>query len=168
MARDDEGRVREGEEAGVDGAEEGAGIAAGEVGAAYGAGEEGVSGQEERGGGEVEADAAFGVAGGGEDGGVDALDADGEVVGEVCVGWGDFGWGDAEPVGLGVHHGYEREIALVVEDGGTGDALEGLGSGDVVDVGVGDDDLLEGEGVAGERGEDAGDLVAGVYDDGFK
>jgi hypothetical protein len=45
--------------------------------------------------------------------------------------------------------------------------FEAVGAGDVVDVGVGDDDLLDGEGVPGEQGEDAGDVVAGVDDDGF-
>ena len=44
--------------------EELAGVAAGEVGAADGAGEESVSGEEEGLVGEVEADGAFGVAGG--------------------------------------------------------------------------------------------------------
>ena len=35
----------------------------------------------------------------------------------------------------------------------------------MVDVGVGDDDLLEGELVAGKGGDDAGDVVAGIDDD---
>jgi len=42
-----------------------------------------------------------------------------------------------------------------------------VGSGDVVDVGVGDDDLLDGEAMLLQEGDDAGDLVAGVDDDGF-
>ena len=37
----------------------------------------------------------------------------------------------------------------------------------MVDVGVGDDDLFDGEVVAVEDGLDAGDVVAGVDDDGF-
>ena len=45
--------------------------------------------------------------------------------------------------------------------------LEAVGSGDVVDVGVGDEDLLDGEVVLGEEGEDVGDVVAGIDDDGF-
>ena len=126
------------------------GVAAGEVGAAHGAGEECVSRDEEGVVGEVEAGAALGVAGGVEDGGGEAGDGDGLVVGEVGVGWGDLGGGDAEPAGLDVHHLDQREVELVVEDGGAGEALELQGSGDVVDVGVGDDDLLEGELVAGE------------------
>jgi hypothetical protein len=45
--------------------------------------------------------------------------------------------------------------------------FEAVRSGDVVDVGVGDDDLFDGELVLLKDGEDAGDVVAGVYDDGF-
>ena len=41
------------------------------------------------------------------------------------------------------------------------------GSGYVVDVGVGDDDLLEFEVMLLEEGVDGGDVVARVYDDGF-
>jgi hypothetical protein len=37
----------------------------------------------------------------------------------------------------------------------------------VVDVGVGDDDLLDGEGVLGEEHEDAGNVVSGIDDNGF-
>jgi hypothetical protein len=168
VAGDDEGVVGEGEEMGVDGAEEGFEVAAGEVGAADGSGEEGVSGEEETVLGEVEADAALGVAGGVVDGGGEAFDADGGAFGEVDVGGEDLGGFHAEPACLDVHHGDEREVVLVVEDGGSGEAFEFLGSGDVVDVGVGDDDLLDGEVVLGEEGEDVGDVVAGIDDDGLE
>ncbi len=56
---------------------------------------------------------------------------------------------------------------MVHEDGCSGDLLEAVGSGDVVDVGVGDDDLLDGEVVFGQEGQDAGDVVAGIDDDGL-
>jgi hypothetical protein len=68
---------------------------------------------------------------------------------------------------LNVHHFDQGQVVLVVEDGGAGELFEAVGAGDVVDVGVGDDDLLDGEVVFGEEGEDAGDVVSGVYDDGF-
>ena len=92
--------------------------------------------------GDPETGAALGVAGGVEDGGGEAGDADGPMVGEVGVGWGDLGGEDAEPAGLEVHHFDQGKVELVVEDRGSGEALELLGSGDMVDVGVGDDDLL--------------------------
>ena len=66
---------------------------------------------------------------------------------ESGVGRCDLGGRDAEPAGLDVHHFDQREIVLVVEDGRSGEMLEALRSGDVVDVGVGDDDLLDGEAV---------------------
>jgi len=68
---------------------------------------------------------------------------------------------------LNGHHFDLGEVVLVVEDRRAGDLLEAMGSGDVVDVGVGDDDLFDGERVFGEESEDAGDVVAGVDDDGF-
>ncbi|MGA9875485.1 MAG: hypothetical protein WBQ21_06730, partial [Solirubrobacteraceae bacterium] len=72
-----------------------------------------------------------------------------------------------EPAGLDVHHVDQREVELVVEDGSASEFFEALGSGDVIDVGVGDDDLPEGELVLLEQLDDAGDVVAGIDDDGF-
>ena len=56
---------------------------------------------------------------------------------------------------------------LAVEDWRAGDLLEGAGAGDVVDVGVGYEDLTDGELVLVEESEDAGDVVAGIDDDGL-
>jgi hypothetical protein len=55
----------------------------------------------------------------------------------------------------------------VEEDGGAGDTPELRSAADVVDVRVRDDDLLQGELAAREPGEDVGDLISGVDDDGF-
>ena len=158
----------------MDGAEKHGAVAPGEIGAADGAGEEGVAGEEEVLGGEVEADAALGVAGGEEDVAgegwwpvVDGSDGDDAAVLEGVVGRVDFGGVHAQPAGLHVHHFDQRKVARVIEDGGAGDLLEAGGSGDVIDMRVGDEDLLDGEFVAGKDGEDAGDVVAGIDDDGF-
>lgn len=40
-------------------------------------------------------------------------------------------------------------------------------SGDVIDVGVGDDDLLDGKAMLLEEGNDAGYLIAGIDNDGL-
>jgi hypothetical protein len=168
VAWDDSDVVGEGEEAVVYGGDELAGVAAGEVGSAHGAGKEGVSGEEEGVVGEVEADTALGVAGGMEDGAGEADDGDAFAVVEGVVGGRDLGGGDAEPAGLHVHHFDQGQVVLVVEDGGSGEALEAVSSGDVVDVGVGDDDLADGEVVLVENAEDAGDVVAGVDHYGFE
>jgi hypothetical protein len=70
--------------------------------------------------GKVEADAAFGVARGVEDRSGEIGDGDELAVFEGVVGGRDFGGGDAEPTGLDVHHFDQREVQLVVEDGGAG------------------------------------------------
>jgi len=116
---------------------------------------------------EVETDGAFGVSGGVEDGAGDAGDGDEFAVVEGAVGVEDGRGRGAEPGGLNVHHFDQGQVVLVVEDGGAGELFEAVSASDVVDVGVGDDDLLDGEGVPGEEGEDAGDVVAGIDDDGF-
>jgi hypothetical protein len=56
---------------------------------------------------------------------------------------------------------------LVVEDRGSGELFEAMGSGDVIDVCVGDENLFDGEVVLCEEGQDSGDVVAGIDDDGF-
>ncbi len=167
MAGDDGGVIGQGEKTLVDGAEKLAGVAAGQVGSADRAGEEGVPGEEERLSGDVETDAAFGVAGGMKDGAGEASDGDEFAIFEGVVGGRDGGGGDAEPAGLNVHHFDQREIVLVVEDGGAGELLEAMGAGDVVDVSVGDDDFFDSEAVGGEDGDDARDVVAWINDNGF-
>ena len=116
---------------------------------------------------EVEADAALGVAGGVEDFAGEIGQADLRAVVGAGVGRGDFGGLNAEPSGLHLHHGELGQVVLIQKNGCAGDALERDGSAHVVDVGVGDDDLLEGELVGGEAGEDFGDVFAGVDDDRF-
>ena len=167
MAREDCDVVGEGEERIADGFEELLGVASGEVGAADRAGKEGVSGEEKGLLREIEADAALGVAGGVEDGACQAGDGDDLAVFEAGVWRGDFRGGNAEPSSLNIHHPDQGQVVLVVEDGRSGEALEALGSGDVVDVGVGDDDLLDRELMLFEGTDDAGDVVAGIDDDGF-
>jgi hypothetical protein len=167
VAGDDRRVVWQGKKTLMDRTEKLAGVAAGQVGAADGAGEERVSGEEEGLGGDVETDAAFSVAGGVEDGAGEAGNGDELAVLEGVVGGGDGGGGDAEPAGLNVHHFDQGEIVLVVEDGSAGELLEAMGSGDVVDVGVGDDDFFDGEAVGGEDGDDVRNVIAWVNYDGF-
>jgi hypothetical protein len=167
VSGDDGDLVWEGEETVVDRREELASVSSWEVGTADGAGEEGVSGEEESLVGKVEADAAFSVAGSVEDGSGETGYGDEFAVVEGVVRVGDDRGGDAEPAGLDVHHLDQRQVVFVVEDGSAGELLESVGSGDVVDVGVGDDDLLDGEVVLCEEGHNAGDVVAWIDDDGF-
>jgi len=87
--------VGERQEAVVDGAEELVGVASGQIRATDRAREEGVSSEQEGLGGEVEADGAFGVAGGVEDGAGEACDGDELAVVEGVVGGLNGGSGDA-------------------------------------------------------------------------
>ena len=151
----------------MDGLDQLLGVATGQIGASDRPCKEGVSREQQGLIRNVEADAALGMAGSRNDGGVDAFHPHREIVGEVHVGRSDFRRGDAQLICLDVHHGDQWEVALVVEDGCAGDAFEALRSRDVVYVGVGYDDLLDGKGVLGEKGEDAWDFVAGIDYDGF-
>ena len=104
MTWDDGDLIWEGEKALVDRVYELACVAAGQVGAADRTGEEGVACEEEGLSGEIETDAAFGVAGSVEDGAGEAGDGDELAVLECVVRSRDGGGGDAEPPGLNVHH----------------------------------------------------------------
>ena len=138
-----------------------------QVGAADGAGEEGVAGDQLLFSLEVEADAAFGVAGGVQDAGSDGAGGDGFSGGDAAVDF-DLSWGGyADPGGLHVEHFQKSVVVLVEQDGGAGRGSEFHGSADVVDVGVGDDDLFDLEIVFADQGQDVIDVVAGVDDHGF-
>ncbi len=100
-----------------------------------------------------------------QDGSAQPRDGEGLTVGEGSVRRRDLRRGDSEPGSLNVHHLYQGKVVLVVEDGGAGEALEVLGPRNVVDVGVGDNDVLHGESVSLEDGLDGWNVVAGIDDD---
>ena len=162
VAGDDGCGIGERQKAVANAGEEAAVVATGEVGASDRASEEGVAGEQKGVLREVDTEAAFGVAGGVEELGVESAGGEALAVSGGVVGRLDGGGGNAEPGGLEGHHGDEREVGAVVEDGGAGGFFEGERAGDVVDVRVGNDDALDGELVPGEHGEDAGDFCAGI------
>jgi hypothetical protein len=155
------------EQAGVDGAKESLGVAAGQVGAAYASCEKRVAGEKQFLLWEVETDAAGGVTRGMDDLGFEAEDAGGEAVVRALIERRLLRRRDADPGSLHLHHAENGQVGLVEEDGCAGDAAELRGAADVVDMRMGDDDLLQSELAPGEPGEDIGDLVAGVDDDRF-
>ena len=65
------------------------------------------------------------------------------------------------------HHFELRQIAFVQLDGRAGEPLQLERAADVVDMAVGDENLLQLEACAGEPLLDARDFVAGIDDDGF-
>jgi len=141
--------------------------ATGEIGAANGAGEQGVASNQLLFCGEIEADAAFGVAGGMKDAGGVRSGGDGFSGGHAAVDINPAGRGHADPRGLHVEHFQQGVVILVEEDGGASGGAEFHGSADVVDVGVGDDDLLDLQIVFADDSLDVFDVVAGVDDHGF-
>ncbi len=86
---------------------------------------------------------------------------------DAAVDFDLAGGAHADPGGLHVEHFQQSVIILVEQDGSAGGGAEFHGSADVVDVGVGDDDLFDLEIVFADQGEDVFDFVAGVDDHGF-
>jgi hypothetical protein len=167
VARDDFGAVGEGEQARLDGVEDLVVVAAGQVGPSNAAGKEGIAGEDHFQGFEVKADGALGVAGRVNDLGGVVFEAYAAAIGEGFVGRGSFRSGNADPCGLFGHDLEKGKIVFVEEDGSAGEGFELEGSADVVDVGVGDENLLQGQAVGFKALVNAGDLVAGVDDDSF-
>jgi len=167
VAGDDRGVAGQGEQACLDGVEDLVGVATGEVGSADAASKKGVAGENHLEWLEVKTDGTLGVAGGVNDFGWVVGETDEAAVGERFVRWRSFGSRNADPRGLFGHDPKLGKIGFVEEDGSAGEGFELERSADVVDVGVSDEDLLEGEAVGLEAAVDAGDFVAGVNDDGF-
>ena len=113
----------------------------------------------------MQADAALGVARSVENIAAKARNGDDATVFQGIVGRVDFGGWHAEPAGLDVHHLDQGKIAGIVEDGRAGELFEAGGAGDVVDVGVGDEYLLDGEVVTVQDRHDARYVVARIDDD---
>jgi hypothetical protein len=164
---EDPGFIGKAEEAGLDGLDDLAGIAPGQVGAADAAVEEGIAGNDHFEGLEVKADGALGVAGCMENLGGVTIEADQEAVGEAGVGGGHIRGGNADPGGLRVHHFEQGQVVFIEENGCSGEVLQLECAADMVDVGVGYQDLLDFEAEVGEAAIDSADFIAGVDDDGF-
>jgi len=167
VARYDSGFVREGEQAGLDGVDDLLAVSTREVGAADAAGEERVSGEDHFERGKMETDGALGVAGGVKDLGGVGGESDGAAVDKGFVGREGFRRIDTNPGCLFGHDVELGKVVFVEKDGSAGEGFKFDSSADVIDVGVSDEDLLEGEAEGGEAAMDAGDLIAGVDDDGF-
>ena len=150
----------------MDGVEDLPLIAQPEVGATDAAAEEGVPGEQEVLGGEVQADAAGGVAWCVQN--VDRMgtELEGSTVFGTQVRRQDGGFGDAEKGCLLRHERDKRKIELMVEDGSAGAFAECPCGCDVVDVGVGDDDVGDAEPVLGEDLFDTAEVSTGIDDEG--
>jgi hypothetical protein len=143
------------------------GVASGKIGAADAAGKKRVSSDDHLERNEVKTDRALRVAGGVDNLGRNAIEADTFGVGEGLIGRSGGGDGHADPAGLLRHHLEQGEIVLIEENGSTREALELERATDVVNVGVRDQDLSEREAVFGQAAVNALNFVTGINDDGF-
>jgi hypothetical protein len=107
------------------------------------------------------------VAGGVDDLGRVAWQADHQAVIERLVRRCNRGCRNADSGRLFVHHGQQFKVVLVQQDGCAGNAFDLERPAHVVDVAVGDEDLLERKAKVGQSAVNAGNLVAGIDNDGF-
>jgi len=80
---------------------------------------------------------------------------------------GDFRRRDAEESGLHIHPLIERKVIAMHQNGSAGVLPKLAEAADVINVGMRADDGFNGQAVAAEKFEDAGDFVAGVDDESF-
>ena len=138
------------QQAGLDGVDDLVEVAAGQVGAADAAGKERVAGDEKLERGKMQADGALGVAGGVEHLGGVVFEADGCAVGQGSIGRRGLRGGNAQPFGLLLHHLEQGQVVFIQKDGGAGEPLQLERAAHVVDVGMGDENLLQLEAEFGE------------------
>ena len=139
-------------------------VAAGEIGAPNGAAKESVTGNDLVLLGQVKAHAAGRMAGGEQNAHLLPQAIEGFAGRKATVDGEGLGLGDAGPLGLLRQHVIGGLVFGVHGDGGTEMALE-LGDGtDVVNVGVGQQNLLDRE--AFEERQNFLELVARIDDDG--
>ena len=162
MAGQDFGFIWERQQSGFDGVDELAEVAAGQVSSADAAGKEGVAGDEQLEGGKMQADRSLCVARSVDHLRWTGLDPDTQAIVERFVGRSRLRGRDTHPAGLLVHHFQQRQVVLVEQDGCAGKPLELERSSYMVNVGVGDENLLELETEFGQAAMDAADLVAGI------
>jgi hypothetical protein len=167
MAGDDYRFVGQRQHCVVQGAHNFLSIAAGEIGAANGSGEEGISRDQFLFRREVQADAAFGVAGGMQDLGGERSGGDRFSGSNAAIDFDFPGRRHADPGRLDIQHFEQGVVVLVEQDGCAGSGSEFHGSAHVIDVSVRDHDLLYLKIVFADDGEDVIDVVSWIDDHGL-
>jgi hypothetical protein len=167
VAGNDDGVFGQHEELGVDGGKNLAVIAAGQVCAADGFLKQGVAGDQLLLGGDPQAEAALGMAGGVENVETSVAEGKGIAFLGVMIDLGAAGGGHAQPCGLHFQLIVESFVVLVHPNGCAGESFHLLRAADVVDVGMGDDDGFHLELMSAQDGENVFDVVSGIDDDGF-
>ena len=151
----------------VDGMQDLLRVAAGQVGPADRSGEEGVSSHQQTVRNEVEADASRGMAWCVDYPGCMIRDTHNHPLVGAGVGGRHVGSFNPKPSCLNIHHLQQDQVALVEQNGGSSRLLELQCASDVVDVGMGYDDLLQRESVLCKAHQNVRNIVAGVDDHGL-
>src|ERR1700674_1370771 len=115
----------------------------------------------------MEADRSLGVSWGVKNLGGKSIEPDREAVSKVGVRWRHLRGGSANPSRLLIHHLEERQVILIQQDRRTGEAFEADCAANVIDMSMGNEDLLQFEAKCSETPMDANDVIAGVDNDRF-
>src|SRR5438270_9034950 len=167
MAWNDDGLIGQDEDAVAQGAHDFLKRSSGEIGAANASREQGVACDQQFFRGKIEADAALGMAGSMENVRRQAARPQRFAICDTRFD-GDFARrGDADPRGLCVEHFRQRIVILIEQDWGARLRAQLHRSAYVIDVGVGDDDLLYYQVVLADDGENVFNVVTRIDNHGF-
>ena len=167
MARDDDRLVGQGEDAAMQGFQNLLKRSSRQIGPANAAREQRVAGNQQFLRGEIQADAALGMAGGVQNIRGQASGAQALVVVEAGVDLDPPGRGHAEPRCLHVEHLQQRIVVLIKQDGSARLRPQFHRPANMIDVGMGDDDLFHLQLVPPDDREDVFDIVARIDDHRF-
>ena len=139
-------------------------IAARQVGASNRSGEESVSGQEQILPREMQANASWGVPRRVQNIRGQLRQTYAQPIFGEYIRSGNLRGGNPEPARLHVHHGEQAQIVLIQDYGRSGCLPQLDSASHMVDVGVGDDDLLYREAMLGQPRQNAGHVIARIDD----
>jgi hypothetical protein len=167
MAWNNDGIIRQREDAVAQRAHDFLERSSGEIGAADASREQGVAGDQQFFRGKIEADAAFGVSGSVENVRRQAARPQQFAVCDTRFDCNFSRRGYSDPCGLHVEHFQQRIVILIEQDLRARLCAQLHGSAYVIDVGMGDDDLLHFQLVLTDDGENVFNVVARIDDHGF-
>jgi hypothetical protein len=167
MAWNDDGIIGQGEDAVAQGSHDFLKRASGEIGAADASREQGVAGDQQFFRRKIETDAAFCMAGSVENVRRQAARPQRFAISDTRFDCNFARRGDADPRCLNVEHFQQCIIVLIEQDWGASLRAQPHRSAYVIDVGVGDDDLLHIKLVLADDGENILNIVAWIDDHGF-
>ncbi len=116
---------------------------------------------------EVKADAARRMSWRMQHLGRQGREADRQAIVCACIRGCYLGRGNTEPARLHLHHAQQTQVLLVEKHRCPSGLSEQGRAAYVVDMGMSDDDLAQGEAMLLQPGEDFGDVVPGIDNQGF-